>query len=115
MERSERPLRLLMLDVAGPAVARAACGPAVGACCAAVRLAGFVHGAFDAQPLHVLVGRYFGVDVVALDHQGQRHADDEQPDGRDGAKYDDQPGWHGMLFFTVRNLGFPGQMYTFVR
>ena len=22
--------------------------------------------------------------MVALDHQGQRHADDEQPDGRDG-------------------------------
>lgn len=89
MERSERPLRLFMLDVARSAVARATCGLPVGAIGSAVRLAGLVHGAFDAQPLHVLVGRYFGVDVVALDHQGQRHADDEQPDGRDGTQYDD--------------------------
>ena len=81
--------RLVGLDVARPAVARTARGMPVGAVGAAVRLAGFVHGAFDAQPLHVLVGRYFGVDVVALDHQGQRHADDEQPDGRDGTQYDD--------------------------
>lgn len=89
MERSERPLRLFMLDVARSAVARATCGLSVGAIGSAVRFAGLVHGAFDAQPLHVLVGRYFGVDVVALDHQGQRHADDEQPDGRDGTQYDD--------------------------
>ena len=53
----------------------------VGAAGAAVRFARFVYGALDAQPLHVLVGRDLGVDVMSLDHQRQRHAHDEKGHG----------------------------------
>lgn len=82
-------LRRLFLDIAGAAVARAACRRAVGAVGSAVRLARFMHGAFDAQPLHVLVGRDFRIDIVTLDHQRKGHAQYEQPDGKDGTKQDD--------------------------
>ena len=58
----------------------------VGAVGAAVRLAGLVHGAFDAEFLHILIGRDLRVDVVTLDHQREGHAQYEQPDGEDGAK-----------------------------
>ena len=54
--------RLLGVDVAGRTVARTA---GVGAVGRAVVRAGLLHGAADSQPLHVLVGRDFGVDVVA--------------------------------------------------
>ena len=48
-----------------------------------------VHGAFDAEFLHVFIGRYFRVDVVPLDHQREGHAQYEQPDGEYGAKQED--------------------------
>lgn len=49
----------------------------------------FLHGAPDAQPLHVLVGRYFRVDMVSLDHQRQRHAHDEEGYGAEGEEEND--------------------------
>ena len=61
----------------------------VGAVGPAVRLARLVHGAFDAEFLHVFIGRYFRVDVVPLDHQREGHAQYEQPDGEYGAKQED--------------------------
>ena len=81
----------LVLDVAGAAVARAARKrrASVGAVGRAVRLARLVHGAFDAEFLHVFIGRYFRVDVVPLDHQREGHAQYEQPDGEYGAKQED--------------------------
>lgn len=82
-------LYLVFLDVAGSAVARAACGLLAGAVGPAVRFARLVHGAFDAEFLHVFIGRDLRVDVVTLDHQREGHAQYEQPDGEDGAKQDD--------------------------
>ena len=61
----------------------------IGAAGAAVRFARFVHGALDAQPLHVLVGRYFRVDMVPLDHQRQRHAHYEEGYGAEGEEEND--------------------------
>ena len=52
-------------------------------------LARFLHGAPDAQPLHVLVGRYFRVDMVPLDHQRQRHAHYEEGYGAEGEEEND--------------------------
>ena len=61
----------------------------VGAVCLSGVLARFLHGAPDAQPLHVLVGRYFRVDMVSLDHQRQRHAHDEEGYGAEGEEEND--------------------------
>ena len=48
-----------------------------------------LHGAKNAEFLHVFIGRYFRVDVVPLDHQREGHAQYEQPDGEYGAKQED--------------------------
>lgn len=80
----------MLFDVARAAVARAARkGVGTRAVGTAVGLARFVNGAFDAQFLHVPVGRDLRVDVVTLDHQRERHAHHEQPNGRYGTEYDD--------------------------
>ena len=101
------PSLFLVLYVAGAAAARAArlrrVGGTVGR---AVGFAGLLHGAFDPQPLHVLVGRDFGVDGMALDHQGQRHAQYEKPHGSRCAKYDDRPRWHNIGFLAAEILAF---------
>lgn len=85
-KRSVTPLFRCLFDVACRAVARTA---RVGAVCLSGVLARFLHGAPDAQPLHVLVGRYFRVDMVSLDHQRQRHAHDEEGYGAEGEEEND--------------------------
>lgn len=64
---------LLLLDVAGSAVARAALqrGCPFRAGGRAIHLASLLHGAFDAHALHIFVGRDFGVDVVSFEDEGQ--------------------------------------------
>ncbi len=89
-------------NVAGGAVARASGGWTVPvvvrrAVCLSVGFARLLHGTLDAQPLHVLVGRNFGIDVAALENQGQRHSDDEQGDSRYREQQDDEPRGHGRI------------------
>jgi len=82
-------------------------------------LAALLHGALDAEPLHVLVGGDFGVDVVSLNHERERHADDEQCDGGYREKQYYQPVSHN--FFGVlmplgrRHFELLLQIYTFVK
>ena len=48
--------------------------------------AGLLNGAFDTQFAHVFVGGNFGVDVVSLENQGERHGQDEKSDGQNRQK-----------------------------
>jgi len=70
---------------AGGAVARAS-----GLRCAIFEsrhlFAGLLNGAFDTQFAHVFVGGNFGVDVVSLENQGERHGQDEKSDGQNRQK-----------------------------
>ena len=88
-----------MLDVAGAAVPRTSRQDrCVGTLGRSVGFPGLLHGAFDAETLHVLVGRDLRVDEMAFDHQRQRHAEDEESHGRHGAQYEYQPGRHKFEF-----------------
>ena len=71
-------------------------------------------GAFDSEPLHVLVGRDFRVDVMAFYHQRQRHAEDEQTDGRHGAKQKGSTRRAYVSFLIFPRFAVSGQMYIFV-
>lgn len=82
-------------DVAGRAVARAA---RVGAVDLSRVLARLLDCAADAEALHILVGGYFRIDIVSLDHQCQRHSQNEECHRRQGAEKNDQPGCHILNF-----------------
>lgn len=82
---------------AEPCTAAAASGGAGGAVARASGLrcaifesrhlfAGLLNGAFDTQFAHVFVGGNFGVDVVSLENQGERHGQDEKSDGQNRQK-----------------------------
>ena len=98
---------LLVLYVAGAAVACASVLRGVrGAVGRAVGFAGLLDGAFDAQALHVLVGRDFRVDMAALEYQRQRHSRHEKSHGSYRAKYDYRPRWHNIGFLAAEILAF---------
>ena len=63
-----------VVDVERRAVAVAAYVGAVGAGV----LARLLYGTLYAESLHVLVGGYLRVDVVALENEGQRQPEDEE-------------------------------------
>ena len=52
-------------------------------------LASLLHGALDAELLHIGVGRYLRLDMMALEHKGNREGDGEKSHGADCKKYND--------------------------
>jgi hypothetical protein len=62
-----------------------------------------VNGARYAAGAHVAVGGYLAVDVTALYHQSQRHADHEQQHGPNRKQQQYYPGRHGAIFFPPQN------------
>ena len=85
-----------VFDVAPGAVARAEFGGllAVGLL---DRVASLLYGAFDSASLHLLVGRNFGIEMMAFEHERERHAHDKEGNGACGAQNDGQPEWHNRL------------------
>ena len=102
--RASGPLFLFVLHVAAGAVARAE-ARRVGAVGLLHRFARLLHGAFDAAALHLLVGRDFRIDMMAFEHERERHTRDEERDGRDGAQNDDDPVGHNE--FNLKSFPTP--------
>ena len=65
-----------MVNIARRAVAVAT---QIGAVCTRI-LARLLHGALDAQALHILVGGNLRVNIVALKNLRQRHSQEEETD-----------------------------------
>ena len=79
----------MTFDIAGGAVAGAGCWRVVARGLGYI-LASLLHGALDAEALHIGVGRYLGLDVVSLEDERQRHSERKECNDGDSNEYDEK-------------------------
>ena len=106
-------LLLVVVDVAGATAARTSLQgrSALGAGGGAIHLACLLYGALDTHTLHILVGRYLGVDVVSFEDEREREADHKKGDCADRNEDYEQPICHLFSFLRYKFVLSTANLY----